>query len=276
MSASAKSTLGIIAGGGRLPLKIIEACRQAGRPCFVLALEDAADLTALSDAPRACVRLGAVGEAMARLRSAGVRELVLAGSIRRPSMTSLKPDAAGARLIARLGLKLFSGDDALLKALVGFLEEEGFVVLGAEDVLGGSRAPGGVLTASAPDARAHAAIALGLKVVKTLGELDVGQAVVVENGYVLGVEAAEGTDALIARCAPLMREGAAVLVKARKPGQEERTDLPAVGPRTIEKLYAAGMRGVAVEAGGVLLLEQEEMVALADRYGLFIVGVAGD
>lgn len=268
------SVLGIIAGGGHLPLRLTEACREAGRPCFVVALEDAADMEMLVGVPHARVRLGAVGEAINYLRSAGVQQLVLAGGIKRPSMGALKPDAMGARLIARLGLKLFSGDDALLKGLIAFLEEEGFEVIGADDVLGELIGQEGLLTKTRPDSKAKDDIKLGMQVAKALGALDVGQAAIVENGYVLGVEAAEGTDALIARCAGLMRETRrAVLVKARKPSQEERADLPALGSKTIAGMHAAGMLGVAYEAGGALLLDKAEMVRQADAAGIFIVGI---
>lgn len=267
--------LGIIAGGGRLPLQLMECCQSSGRPFFVVVLEGIADSEAFAAVPHAVVRLGAVGESLAHLKKAGAQELVLAGRVKRPSLASLRPDMVGAKLLGRLGAAFFSGDDALLKAVIAFLEEEGFGVVGADEVMGSLLAPLGVLGSIAPDGRAEADIAQGVKVATTLGALDVGQAVIVEHGYVLGVEAAEGTDGLIARCAGLKREGkAGVLVKLKKPAQDARADLPSIGPETVEKLAAAGFCGIAVASGGSLILDKAATIARADALGLFIVGVA--
>ena len=212
-------TLGIIAGRGRLPVQLIESCEASGRPCFVLALEDTADVKTISHVPHAVVRIGAIGEALAHLHKANVKDLVLAGNVRRPSISSLRPDLKGATWLARLMPKFFAGDDALLKAVIALLEEEGFGVVGADDILRGLVAPEGILGKIQPDERAMADIAHGVKVAKTLGELDIGQGAIIENGYVLGVEAAEGTDALIDRCGRLRREAnSGVLVKDQETG----------------------------------------------------------
>jgi hypothetical protein len=266
--------LGIIAGGGRLPLQLIECCQANARDFFVVALEGIADMTPLRGLPHVVVRLGAVGESLEQLHKAGAKELVLAGHVKRPSLSALRPDMMGAKLLARLGTAFFGGDDALLKAVAAFLEEEGFRVVGADEVLHSLLAPTGVLGSVTPDARDEADIAQGMKVALALGSLDVGQAVIVEHGYVLGVEAAEGTDALIARCASLKREArGGVLVKLKKPRQDGRIDLPTIGPETVEKLAAAGFCGIAVQSGGSLIVDQPVTIARANTLGLFIVGV---
>ena len=271
---SSQSMLGIIAGGGKLPLQLVESCQSVKRPFFVLALEESADIEAIRHIPHTIVRLGAVGEALTQLKKAGVKEIVLAGKVRRPALTSLRPDMTGAKLLARLGGAFFAGDDGLLKAVVSFLEEEGFTVVGANDILAGLVAPEGLLGKTAPSAQAMADITHGMKILKTLGALDIGQAVIIENGYVLGVEAAEGTDALIERCGTLRREkNSGVLVKCKKPGQEERVDLPTVGPATIDKIHSAGFAGIAVESGGSLIVDRDVTVARADRLGIFVIGV---
>jgi len=268
------STLGIIAGGGRLPVQLVESCEATGRPCFVLALQDAADVETISHVPHAVVRIGAVGETLEHLRKANVKELVLAGNVRRPSPFSLRPDVAGVKLLARLGKAFFAGDDALLKAVIAFFEDEGFKVIGSDEILRGLIAPEGVLGSIQPDVRAKADIFQGIKIAKTLGELDIGQAVIIENGYVLGVEAAEGTDALIERCSKLRREAkSGVLVKIRKPGQDNRADRPAIGIQTVEKIHAAGFSGVAIEAGGGIILDKDKTIAKADALGVFILGI---
>jgi UDP-2,3-diacylglucosamine hydrolase len=271
------STLGIIAGGGRLPLQLVEACQATGRPFFVLAFDESADIAAISHVPHAVVRLGAVGEALNYLRGADVAEVVMAGKVKRPSFSGLRPDRVGTRLLSRMGGAFFSGDDALLSAIVGFLEEEGFSVLGSDDVLGGLVTPAGLLGKIHPDQRSRSDIAYGMKVIKALGALDIGQAVIVEHGYVLGVEAAEGTDALIERCAPLRREDkGGVLIKAHKPSQETRVDLPAIGPNTVDAIHRSGFAGIAVEAGGSLLLDKDTIIAKADALGIFVMGVTND
>lgn len=274
---STKPKLGIIAGGGRLPLQLIECCQSSGREFFVVALEGIADMAAINAVPHAVVRLGAVGESIGKLRAAGVKELVLAGRVKRPSLSSLRPDFVGAKLIAKLGGAFFSGDDALLSSVISFLEDEGFRVVGADAVMVNLLAPHGILGNISPDTLAEADILQGVKVAAALGAVDVGQAVIVEHGYVLGVEAAEGTDALISRCAGLKREvRGGVLVKLKKPGQEARADLPSIGPETIETLANAGFCGIALEAGGSLILDQDKTVAVANARGLFIVGVQHD
>jgi DUF1009 family protein len=198
----------------------------------------------------------------------------MAGKVKRPSFSALRPDRMGTKLLARMGGAFFSGDDALLKAIVSFMEEEGFIVVGSDEVLGGLIAPVGILGKIHPDQRARDDIAQGLKILKVLGELDIGQAVIVEQGYVLGVEAAEGTDTLIERCGLLRRnDKSGVLIKAHKPQQETRVDLPAIGPETIEKVHSCGFAGIAVEAGGSLIIDKENVIKKADELGIFLTGV---
>jgi hypothetical protein len=208
------------------------------------------------------------------LRENGVEDLVMAGAIRRPSLSSLRPDWRAARFIARVGLAAL-GDDGLLRAVMKELEGEGFRLLSLETFLADTLAPVGVLGSIAPDAVADADIVRGLAVAHALGALDIGQAVVVQQGMVLGVEAIEGTDALIARCGVLRREsGGGVLVKIAKPGQDRRADLPAIGVRTVEAVASAGLAGIAVAAGSTLLLDRAAIVDASDRAGIFVVGVA--
>ncbi|HUB94461.1 MAG TPA: UDP-2,3-diacylglucosamine diphosphatase LpxI [Stellaceae bacterium] len=266
--------LGILAGSGELPALVIAAAWAQGRPVYVLAFEGFADPAILAGSSHGWVRLGAAGEGMRLLRENGVRDLVMAGAIERPSLAALRPDWRTARFFARVGLAAL-GDDGLLRAVMKELESEGFRVLSLEDVLADALAPVGVLGAVAPDAVAEADIARGLDVAQALGRLDVGQSVVVQQGMVLGVEAIEGTDALIARCGRLRREGGGgVLVKIAKPGQDRRADLPTIGARTVSACAEAGLSGIAVAAGSTLLVDRAAIVAAADRAGLFVAGVA--
>jgi hypothetical protein len=265
--------LGILAGGGPLPGYLIEACRLSGRDYFVLAFEDQAEPDVIGKAPQAWVRLGAVEEAIGRLRAEQCKELVLAGPVKRPSLAELRPDRRAAWFLAR-GL-LNKGDNGLLGAVVRTLEEEeGFRVVGADTILSELRAGAGPFGRHAPTDDDDDDIARGVEVVYQIGRLDIGQAAVIRQGVVLGVEAAEGTEALLNRCGTLPRtDRGGVLVKLPKPGQEKRADLPAIGPRTVGRAVAAGLAGIAVATGATLVFETARVVADADAAGLFIVGV---
>jgi UDP-2,3-diacylglucosamine hydrolase len=265
--------LGIIAGGGGLPRRLIESCRAAGRDFFVLALAGAADPEMISGVPHAWCRLGAAATGLALLRENQVTELVLAGGIRRPSLAALRPDWRATKLLARIGYRAL-GDDGVLSAVVKELEGEGFLVVGADQLLDRALVPEGPLGRMRPDAQAEADIRRGLRVARTLGALDIGQAVIVQQGLVLGVEAIEGTDELLRRCATLRRDGpGGVLVKVEKPGQEHRADRPTIGPRTIELAARTGLQGIAIEAYSTIVLDRDEVVEAADQAGLFVVAV---
>jgi len=269
-----KGTLGIIAGSGELPRRLIEAARAEGRPVFVLALEGAADPAAIGDAPQGWIRLGAAAKGLRLLRQHGVDDIVLAGGVKWPSLITVRPDWRMAKFFARVGVRAI-GDNSLLSAFIKALEEEeGFRVVGADSLLGASLAPAGVLGRHRPDEDAQRDIALGIRAARALGALDIGQAVIVQHGAVLGLEAVEGTDALIARCKSLARDGpGGVLVKLAKPGQERRVDLPTIGPRTIAKAAEAGLRGVAVEADATLIVNRQAVIEAADKANLFVVGL---
>ncbi len=268
------SPVGILAGGGRLPGQVAAAAHAAGRGVFIVGLEGFADPAVLAPWPHAMLRIGAAGRILSALRTHGCHDLVLIGPVRRPSLLDLRPDAEGARLLARIGRSAWAGDDGLLAAVIRVLGEEGFRVVGAQEIMRSALGPTGLLTRSAPDALAMADIARGIKVVRALGAVDVGQGAVVQQGLVLAVEAIEGTDAMLARCAALVRPGpGGVLVKLVKPAQDRRADLPTIGVETVRGAIAAGLRGVAFEAGGTILADREGSVAAADAAGLFLLGL---
>jgi hypothetical protein len=267
--------LGIIAGGGELPRLLIAACREQKRPFFVVALDGHADAeTVAGDVPHLKVRMGAGGTIIKALRDNGATEIVMAGRVRRPSLLSLMPDAWTAKFLMSIGRRALGGDNALLGAIAEAIEREGGRLIGPEQVLPGLLAPEGAIGTRSPSEADWADIDRGLVVARALGAVDVGQAVVVQQGVVLGVEAAEGTDALLGRCKELRREGpGGVLVKAAKPGQERRIDLPTIGRRTVERAAKAGLAGIAVEAAAALIVDRQAVGAAADAAGLFVVGV---
>ena len=269
----APGPLGIIAGGGLLPRRVIDGCRAAGRDVFVLALEGAAEPPTVAGVPHAWCRLGAAATGLDLLRAHGVGELVLAGGVSRPSLAMLRPDWRAAKFFARIGYRAL-GDDGLLSAVVKELEREGFRVVGPDRLLADADLPEGPLGAVAPDEEAQADIVCGFALARAIGALDIGQAVVVQQGLVLGVEAIEGTDGLLRRCAGLRRDGpGGVLVKAAKPGQEPRADRPTIGPQTVTLAADSGLAGIAAETGATLVIDRAEVIRRADAAGLFVVGV---
>ncbi len=275
MLGEAGFTVGILAGSGPLPGQVAAAAVAAGRQVFMIGFEGFAEARVLAPYPHAMVRLGAAGQILAQLRAHAVRDLVLIGPVRRPSMFDLRPDAEGVRIVARVGRAAFGGDDGLLAAVVRVLAEEGFNVVGAHEILTESLGPRGVLTKIGPDAQAQTDIDRGIAVARALGAVDVGQGCVVQMGIVLAVEAIEGTDAMLARARGLARPGpGGVMVKLVKPGQDRRADLPTIGPGTIAAAAAAGLRGIAFEAFGTMLTDRAATIADADAAGIFLCGVA--
>ncbi len=270
-----KAKLGIIAGGGALPSLLVSACEGSGRDYYVLALTGFAEESSFSHPPQAWIRLGEVGKGLEALRNAGAKDVVMAGSVKRPALSDLKPDLKGAAWLAKVAGRAL-GDDRLLSAVIGEIEREGFRVVGVDSLLKDLLAASGPLGRYLPDTAAERDIIRGFQVARALGAADVGQAVVVQQGLVLGLEAVEGTDVLLDRCAHLRREGlGGVLVKAKKPRQERRADLPTIGTATVKNAHAAGLRGIAVEFGHALIINKPAVSALADELGLFVVGHTG-
>jgi DUF1009 family protein len=267
-------TLGVIAGSGPLPAHVARAAQAAGRDVFIIGLEGHAEAALLGPFPHAFMRMGAAVRMLALLREKGCRDLVLVGPVKRPSFRDLRPDAEGMRLLTRIGRAAFAGDDGLLKAVIRVLGEEGFRVLGAHEVLGGLIGRTGLLTKAAPDDQAKMDIARGVAVCRAIGIADVGQGCVVQAGVVLAVEAVEGTDAMLSRCGPLAWPGpGGILVKLVKPEQDRRADLPTIGEETVRGALAAGLRGLAFEGGGTIIMDREAMIAAADAAGFFILGL---
>jgi len=277
------SRLGVIAGGGQLPVLLAGAEQAAGRSPFVARLNGFADadFTAFAGAS---FNLGAVGGLQKALKAAGCDAICFAGKVDRPDFRTLVPaDLTAAKLLPRMIDAGRKGDDALLREILTFFEESGFTVVGADAVLGGLIPVAGVFGSVQPRESDHADAVKALRTARAIGGLDIGQGAVVCGGLVLAVEAQEGTDSMLARVAGLAadirgsetdRRG--VLAKAPKPIQERRMDLPVIGRSTIAGARAAGLAGIAVEAGGALVVDREGVVADADAAGLFVMAITAD
>lgn len=271
--------LGLIAGGGALPINLARHCAAIGRPLFVIRLKGFAD-SALNDFEGADVGIAELGKGMAALRRAGCGAVCLAGKVERPDMSALKPDLRGLVALPGAILAAGKGDDALLSFMLREFEKDGFAVEGAHEVRAGLTLPEGPLGLHGPREADMPDIERALEAARAIGRLDIGQGAVSCRGLVVALEAQEGTDAMLARVGEL-REAVrgtperrcGVLAKASKPGQELRIDMPAIGPETIRRAAFAGLVGIAGEAGHLLVLDQNETIRLADRFGLFIVGV---
>ncbi|MAF47959.1 MAG: UDP-2,3-diacylglucosamine diphosphatase LpxI [Rhodospirillales bacterium] len=271
--------LGILAGGGELPKRLIELCRSTGREYFVIAFQEQADAELTLGTPHAWLRIGAGAKILETLKREKVAELVMAGRIKRPPLAQLKPDAYTARFIAKIGRRMI-GDNNLLSAIAEEFENEGFRIIGADELIQDIVAPAGVLGAIAPSQSDLRDIDRGIEAARQLGERDAGQAVIVLGETVIERETEDGTDAMIERFAgqfggqPDMQGG--VLVKMKKPRQDRRVDLPTIGAKTIELAASAGLRGVAIEAGNALVLDLPGTIGKADEVGIFVVGVAAN
>ncbi len=266
--------LGIIAGGGGIPRKLIERCLAEKRDFFVLAIEGNADKNLITDdVPHKWIRIGQAGTGFKKLHDEKVEEIVMIGTIKRPTIKDLVPDLRTTAFFAKVGMKSL-GDDGILRALVREIEGEGMLVKGIHEVMPEILVKKGVLGKHKPDKQAMEDIRRGIEVALTLGKLDVGQAVVVQQGLVLGVEGIEGTDELIRRCGEYRRKGeGGVLVKLRKPQQDMRVDLPTIGSRSVYRAKETGLKGIAVHAGNGLIVDEEEVIRAADKEGLFVIGI---
>jgi DUF1009 family protein len=269
--------IGILAGGGRLPLMIAESIAARGDGVHIVAIEGEAD-PEVARFPHTWVNWGQIGRMVATLRAERVTELVIAGGVTRPDLRRIRPDAGFFTSLPQIVRLLAGGDDSVLSRVVRFFEGKGLTVRGVHEVAPDLLAGDGRMGTWDLTAHDRADAELGFAVRQALGAVDAGQAVAVAQGKVLAIEGAEGTDAMLGRVAGLpgreasgVRRG--VLAKGPKPGQELRVDMPAIGPRTVEQAAAAGLAAVVVESGAVLVLDRAEAIRVADTRGCALYGL---
>ncbi|MHB1844386.1 MAG: LpxI family protein [Deltaproteobacteria bacterium] len=264
--------LGLIAGNGRLPFALAQAARAAGFHVVAVAHRGETDPALEGHVDRLTwVRVGQLRRTASALQVAGVTKALFAGGIRKVRYFSgARPDLAALRLLATLRGR---GDDGLLRAIARWFEAEGIEIVAPHGFLPGCFAPEGAIAGPEPRPAAIADAMEGLRVARILGQADVGQTVVIREGSIVAVEAMEGTDACISRAGEMA--AGTVVVKACKPGQDRRFDLPAIGPATVEVLARARAVLLAVEAGTTLLLDRDELVRAANRAGVSIIGISG-
>jgi len=275
--------LAIICGGGSFPAAVADAVIRRGRRPIMFGVRGWADPEVIERYTHHWIAIGQVGRLFRLARAEQCREALLIGTLLRPSLSQIRLDWQTLRLMPRIARSFRGGDDKLLSGIAGLVEEGGLHIIGLGDVAPEILVPKGVLGRQQPTERDRSDIARALRAITALGPFDVGQAAIVADNNVLAVEAAEGTDNMLLRVAELRQQrrvtaplGVGVLVKAPKPGQDRRFDLPAIGPQTIENVARAGLAGLAVAAGSTIIAEPADVIAAADRAKLFLVGVGED
>lgn len=271
----------IICGGGRYPRLVAQACSTKGIDFCLLFLKSGSTNSkrllpnefSNFDVPSLAIGFGEIAKALDFFHCNGVSEIIFAGDVERPNFHEISLDKKGLSWLLQLGTAIFSGDDALLKKLSDLLEAEGFKVRAGTDLLDDIFVPNEVLSKCHPSESDSADINLGLEAAAAIGNLDIGQAVVVADGLILGIECLEGTDALIERCAFLRKtETGGILVKASKPQQDYRLDLPTIGPKTIDILSRHRFSGVAVEAGKCIVIDKKTVIEQINSCSMFFCG----
>lgn len=267
-------SLGILAGGGVLPSRLAEECVKSGITPYIIAFEGQADQNGIDTYDHVWMPLGAIGAILKKLKSQNITDIVMIGRIRRPSFHELKPDLKAAEIIARIGLKAL-GDNDILSLLRDELHKEGITVHGVQNFMSGLLTRAGAIGRYKPSVKYTETIKRGVEVARGLGQLDVGQSVIVQNGLVIGVEGIEGTDELVRRCKGYLRKGGgAILVKTCKPHQDKYLDLPTIGPDTIRVAVEAGLSGIIIEAGSSLMIDPLEIAEIANRHKIFVYGIS--
>jgi len=272
--------LGILCGGGSIPPAVAEAVLRNGREVVMFPLIGWADPQAMARYRHHWIHIGRVGEFERLAKLERCRDIVFVGNLVRPSLRQVRLDWATVKMIPRIIRAFRGGDDHLLSGIARIVEDHGFRLHGAHEVAPEILIREGALGKRTPSARDETDIARGLAVLAATGKFDIGQAAVVANGHVLALEAAEGTDRMLARVAELRRDGrirlpvgVGVLVKAPKHTQDRRFDLPAIGPSTVEGAARAGLAGVAIVAGEAIIAEPQQVAKFADDLNVFVVGV---
>jgi UDP-2,3-diacylglucosamine hydrolase len=275
MTKLTNKKLGIIAGGGDLPAKVIEKCRQLGKPLFVVTFTEQdkpTNFDSLAINEVAEFGLGAVGSVIKEMQKQGVEEIVLAGYIKKPSLFNLKLDITGVKILAKVAVH---HDDKLLKAIADEFVSKGFTLLGAHNICDDLLISNEIFSGDKIAQEKADDILLGVKIANEIGRLDIGQAVVVKDKVILGVEAVEGTDELLERCSKLrgkVNKGG-LLVKISKPQQNLNLDMPSIGLKTIQKIIDLNYDGLVVSANSTIFLDKEESIKLAKKHNLLIAGV---
>ena len=266
--------LGIIAGGGSLPGRIIDVCQSSGRSYYVIGIIGYASPTLLEGTPHSWVHISKAGAAFETLKDKNVKEIVMIGDVKLPSLFETFPDYRSVKFFAKVAFKSlfkFVGDNSLLIAAAAELEEEGFVVIGIDEIVEDLLAPGGLLGSVEIKEQFFSDIEFGVNASLNLGKRDAGQAVIIKSGEVIIEEGSDGTAQMIKDCLNLSPKGiGGILVKLKKPGQDRRMDLPTIGVNTVLQASEAGLSGIIIQAGETIIIDREKVISTANKKGIFV------
>lgn len=265
--------LGIVCGGGELPVRVITAAKQQNIPLVIAAIKGVTNKALVNHHNHFWISLGQVGALLDNFTQHGVTHICFAGAIKRPSILSLKLDNLGKELFKQYFAKV-GGDNSLLSLIVNLFETRyGFKVVGAHAIDKSIIAD--IFPTQVIPSNYGLDIKLGFKIAKQIGSLDIGQSLVIQQQMIIAVEAVEGTDNLIKRSKYLLKKAGSkgILIKVKKPNQETRIDLPTIGINTIKNIKKAGLAGIAVEKGSTIILNPKEIISYANKYNLFLVAI---
>ena len=268
--------LGLVAGSGDLPISILKECEKSNIKPFVIVLKDFAKESDYKEYNHRLLKFGDVGKAISFFRKNKVKYIVFAGAVKKPDLKTIWPDLKGFFLLMQLLKCKIFGDDTILQTAIKFLEKEGFEILPVDKIVKDIKISHGIAgTIQLPNEDYMTDIELGVKVLKQIGDLDIGQSIVIQNGIVMGIECIEGTEKLIERCGHLKYTTGRkpILVKIKKTKQTRKIDLPAIGEDTITQLKQAGFAGVAIDYENGLVINRQATINLANKNKIFVYGV---
>lgn len=268
--------LGLVAGSGDLPISILKECEKSNIKPFVIVLKDFAKESDYKEYNHRLLKFGDVGKAISFFRKNKVKYIVFAGAVKKPDLKTIWPDLKGFFLLMQLLKCKIFGDDTILQTAIKFLEKEGFEILPVDKIVKDIKISHGIAgNIQLPNEDYMTDIELGVKVLKQIGDLDIGQSIVIQNGIVMGIECIEGTEKLIERCGHLKYTTGRkpILVKIKKTKQTRKIDLPAIGEDTITQLKQAGFAGVAIDYENGLVINRQATINLANKNKIFVYGV---
>lgn len=268
---SKRALFGLIAGNGEFPFRFVREAERNGLDIAAVCHYDETDPRLNEIVKYNCwVKVGELGKLISFFREKGVKQVAMAGGIARVKhFSDVKLDARGAALLLRLRS---AKDDVIMRGIADELAKEGIAVVDSTIYLKDCLAKDGILTDSKPNESEWEDIKVGVEAIKCMSSQDIGQVVVVQKGVVVAVEAVEGTNAAILRGGELGGKGT-VVIKFAKATQDMRFDVPTVGLKTIETMNEVKCRVLALEAGRCLIMDEEQMIALANKYKIAIVAV---
>lgn len=268
-------TLAIIAGNGDLPKLIIKDCEQKKKDFVVILVAGESNHEEYKKYNSHIIEIGFVSKALKILKENKVKDIVFAGGVKKPSFSAVKVDKKGAILLSKIVANKIFGDDNILTTITKFFAKEGFNIVGVDELINDIVVKKGVLTRTKPKKSDLENIEIGQNSLKTMSNLDIGQAIAIQQKQIIAIEAIEGTDELIKRCKKLaFTKGLkAILVKIKKENQNSKIDLPTIGVKTINNLIKSNFSGIAFKAGSTLVIDKKKVIDLADKNGLFVVSI---